>query len=74
MGGFVTATTAAKHTNEIAGVVLLYPAFGIKDEVCEMFSSANDIPDTFSYHGYFTAGRQFAADIWDYDIYNEINA
>ncbi len=73
MGGFVTATTAAKHTNEIAGVVLLYPAFGLKDEVCEMFSSANDIPDTFSYHGYFTAGKQFAADIWDYDIYNEIN-
>ncbi len=73
-GGFVTAATAAKHTNEIAGVVLLYPAFGIQDEVHEMFSSADDIPDTFSYHGAFKAGRQYAADIWDYDVYNEIIA
>ena len=73
-GGFVTAATAAKHTNEIAGVVLLYPAFGIAEEAHEMFSSVDDIPDTYSYRGWFTAGRLYAADVWDYDVYNEINA
>lgn len=73
-GGFVTAATAAKHTDEIAGVILLYPAFVIVDDVHSMFSSVNDIPATFSYRGWFTAGRLYAADVWDYDIYNEINA
>lgn len=73
-GGFVTAATAAKHTDEVAGLVLLYPAFVIVDDVHNMFSSINDIPDTFSYRGWFTAGRLYAADVWDYDIYNEINA
>jgi hypothetical protein len=72
-GGFVTAATAAKHTDAIAGVILLYPAFVIVDDVHNMFSSVNDIPATFSYRGWFTAGRLYAADVWDYDIYNEIN-
>ena len=73
-GGFVTAAAAAKHTKEIAGAVLLYPAFVIVDDVHNMFSSVNDIPDTYSYRGWFTAGRLYAADVWDYDVYNEIKA
>jgi hypothetical protein len=39
-----------------------------------IFTSINDIPDTFSYRGWFTAGRLYATDVWDYDIYNEVNA
>lgn len=46
----------------------------IVDDVHEMFYSADAIPDTFSYRGWFTAGSLYAADMWDYDIYNEINA
>jgi len=73
-GGFVTAATAAKHTDEIAGVVLLYPALVIVDDVHEMFGSVDEIPESFSYRGWFTAGRRYAADVWDYDVYREISA
>ena len=73
-GGFVTAVTAARRPEEIAGVILLYPAFVIVDEVHELFGSAEKIPETFRYHGWFTAGRQYAADVWDYDTYRTINA
>ena len=73
-GGFVTAATAARHPDEIAGVILLYPALVIVDDVHEMFASVDEIPETFSYRGWFTAGKLYAADVWDYDIYNTINA
>jgi len=73
-GGFAAAVTAAKHPEEIAGLVLLYPAFVIVDNVHDMLPSKENIPDAFNYHGWFTAGRPYAADVWDYGIYNEINA
>lgn len=68
MGGAVSAITAAAHQEEIRGAILLYPAFVMEDSMKERFESAEEIPDTF-YHLWMTAGRVFAEDLLDYDIY-----
>ena len=70
-GGAVAAITAARHVQDIAGLVLMYPGFVISDIVHEMFPSRQEIPDTFPFH-WITAGRSYAEDMWDYDVYKEI--
>lgn len=70
-GGAVAAITAARHAQDIAGLVLMYPGFVISDIVHEMFPSREEIPDSFPFH-WIMAGRPYAADMWDYDVYKEI--
>ena len=43
-GGFITAITAPDRSDEIRGLVLLYPAICAVDMVHEMFASVEDIP------------------------------
>lgn len=71
-GGFVSAVTAASDS-DIAGMILCYPAFVIRDEMLEQFSSDDDIDEVYTFK-WFTAGKPYAADIWDYDVYNEISS
>ena len=71
-GGFVSAVTAADDA-DIAGMILCYPAFVRRDEMLAQFSSDDDIDEVYTFK-WFTAGRPYAADIWDYDVYNEIGA
>lgn len=71
-GGFVSAVTAADDSG-IAGMILCYPAFVIRDEMLEQFSSSDDIDQVYTFK-WFTAGRPYAADIWDYDVYSEIGS
>ena len=70
-GGIVSAITAARHTNEVAGLILCYPAFLVHDDVHRTFSSLDSVPETFSYQ-WITAGRIYVSDMWDYDVYAEI--
>lgn len=70
-GAAVAAITAARHTERIAGLVLLYPGFVISDVVRRMFASLEEVPDSFPFH-WVTAGRPYVADMWDYDVYEEI--
>lgn len=72
-GGIVSAITAARHRDQINGLMLLYPAFGITDAVHEYFDSKDEIPDVFAFL-WLTVGRPYAADMWDYDVYAEIAA
>lgn len=71
-GGVVSAITAARHNKELTGLILLYPAFVIEDDIHKMFSSLDEVPDTFSYRGWITVGRKYIEDMWDYDVYGEI--
>lgn len=70
-GGIVSAITAARHKNEIPGLVLLYPAFLVSDELHQRFDSIDDVPESF-WLNWITAGRCYAEDMWDYDVYEEI--
>lgn len=72
MGGVVTAITASRHIDEIAGTVLFYPAFVLKDNLKSQFSSKSEIPNTFIFRKWIEVGRNFAEDIWDYDLYSEL--
>lgn len=70
-GAAVAAITAARHADQIAGLVLMYPGFVIRDVVRGMFASLEEVPDSFPFH-WITAGRPYVADMWDYDVYEEI--
>lgn len=70
-GGAVSAITAARHPDEIAGAMLLYPAFLVSDAVHEQFDSLEEVPDTFLFN-WIMAGKPYVEDMWDYDVYDEI--
>lgn len=70
-GGITSAIAAARHTDEVSGLVLLYPAFLVSDAIHEQFDSLEDVPDTYRFN-WITAGRPYAEDMWDYDVYEEI--
>ena len=70
-GGIASAIAAARHTDEVSGLVLMYPAFLVSDAVHEQFDSLEDVPDTYHFN-WITAGRPYAEDMWDYDVYEEI--
>ena len=70
-GGITSAIAAARHADEISGLVLMYPAFLVSDAIHEQFDSLEEVPDTFRFN-WITAGRPYAEDMWDYDVYAEI--
>ncbi|MDR0648860.1 MAG: alpha/beta fold hydrolase [Synergistaceae bacterium] len=71
-GGTVSAITAARHRDEVAGLVLLYPVFAISDEMHALFSSPEDVPEQTNLLGLIMVGRNYMTDFWDYDVYSEI--
>lgn len=73
-GGLVSALVAARRPDDVAGLVLLYPALNIPDGARERFSSADEIPETVE--GLFgtTVGRRYYADILDLDPFARIGA
>ena len=71
-GGMVSSVVATRRADEIAGLMLLYPAFVIQDDMYEMFSSEEDVTERFSLFGWMTLGRKYATDIWNYDVFGEM--
>lgn len=69
-GGLVTAISGIRHQDEIQGIILHYPAFGMRDYVLSSFSP-DEIPEEFPLLG-ITLGRVFAEDILSYDVYEDI--
>lgn len=70
-GGLVSALAAAACPDQVAGLILAYPAFSIPDQVRRIFADPDALPDTYNIYG-ATVGRVFAADIWDLDVFAEI--
>lgn len=70
-GGITSAIAAARHADDVAGVVLMYPAFVVSDDIHERFSSLDEVPDVFQFN-WITAGRPYVEDMWDYNVYDEI--
>lgn len=70
-GGITSAIAAARHRDQISGLVLMYPAFLVGDAVHEQFDSLEEVPDRFQFI-WITAGRCYVEDMWDYDVYEEI--
>ncbi|WP_180998285.1 MULTISPECIES: alpha/beta hydrolase family protein [Eisenbergiella] len=70
-GGIVTAITAARCEENVAGIILESPAFLIPKEAHDLFETIADIPDEYYYH-FLMVGKKYFEDIWDYDVYKEI--
>lgn len=67
-GGFISAYAAGKHPDEIAGLVLLYPAFNLQDICRKLVSDADVIPDSVVI-GEHTVGSLYIRDMLTFDIY-----
>ena len=74
-GGLVSALAAARRPADVAGLVLVYPAFSIPDDARARFSSVDEIPEG-EVEGLFgvTVGRRYYADILGLDPFAEIGA
>ena len=67
-GGFISAYAAGKRPDEIAGLVLLYPAFNLQDICRGLVSDAGEIPDS-AVIGEHTVGGIYIRDMLTFDIY-----
>ena len=72
-GGAVTSLTGCRNQDKIAGMMLMYPALCAVDDAHNRFNSIDDIPEEYDiFGGWIHVGRNYAADIWDLDFYDEL--
>lgn len=67
-GGLVSAITGIRLQNKIAGLILLYPAFGMYDFIHYAYPSYDSISGTMEIVNDMVIGEAFAKDLWDYDV------
>ncbi|WP_315330423.1 alpha/beta fold hydrolase, partial [Treponema socranskii] len=67
-GGFVSTYVAALRPADIAGLVLLYPAFVLHDDARRRTPDQERIPDTMKLLGK-TVGQIYNKDVLSFDIY-----
>lgn len=67
--GGIVATYVAANAPDVAGLVLLCPAFMIPETVSELFPRGKNIPETYHYIG-VTLGKKYAEDALKVDIYD----
>ena len=67
-GGLVTAIGGVRHEDEVAGLILLYPAFGMA-ALGDRYS--DDMPDEIQISS-MTVGKPFFKDMIGYDVRDEI--
>ena len=71
-GGMAGAVAASRHEEELVGLILLYPALLVRDAVHEQFDSLDDVPEQFNFNGWIMVAKNYAADVWDYDVYSDM--
>lgn len=67
-GGLISAYAAGKRPDEIAGLVLLYPALNLQDICRKLVSDEGEIPDS-AVIGKHTVGGIYVRDMLSFDIY-----
>ncbi len=68
MGGLVSVMTAHAHQQDVAGMVLLFPALCVADNWRERFPRVEDIPETVDFWG-LQLGRVFFTSMREMDIF-----
>jgi pimeloyl-ACP methyl ester carboxylesterase len=70
MGGLVTTVVGSAHQDEIAGMILMYPALSAKeDSGAENYATKEEVPEDVSlFGGWIHVGRNFVTDLWDVDF------
>lgn len=72
-GGLVTAITGNRNQDQIAGMMLMYPALSAKDDInIEQYATQEDVPSEINlFGGWMRVGKNYVTDIWDID-FNDI--
>ena len=70
MGGLVTTVVGSTHQDEIAGMILMYPALSAKDDSgAEQYQSEDEIPEDVSlFGGWIHVGKNYITDLWTVDF------
>lgn len=70
MGGLVTLVVASGHQEEIAGMILMYPALSAKaDSGTERYGTEEEIPEDVSlFGGWIHVGKNYITDLWKVDF------
>ena len=68
MGGMVSALAAQERPEDVAGMVLLFPALCIPDNWNERFPQVEDVPETVDFWG-MTLGRAFFTSMRELDVF-----
>ena len=70
-GGLVTIVAGAEHQDEIAGMILMYPALSAKDDHgVNRYAGKESVPSVVSlFGGWMQVGSNYITDIWDVDFY-----
>ena len=69
-GGFVTAITAAQHTEDVKAIVLFYPAFCARDDMLKRYKTLDEVPEIVDVLGK-KVGRIYYEKLFDFDAYSE---
>lgn len=72
-GGFVTTVASANTDVEVKGIVLIYPALVIPDDVKKNFPNINEIPDHLKIFNN-PVGKKYVIDAYGYDIYKDLRS
>ena len=70
-GGLVTALTCDNRSDEIRGMMLLFPAFCIPDNWTERYADKADIPEENDFWG-MKLGHVFFESIHGYDVFSHV--
>ena len=69
-GGVASALVAAERPDDVAGLILLYPAFLIHDLAVQMFGTADNAPEVYRFC--HDLGHVYAVDAIECDFYEHI--
>lgn len=72
-GGVVSTMVAAERNDDIAGLILLYPAYVLFDDARTLFSSVDQIPPTYTHRGK-EIGRVYFEHALDFDPYAQMSS
>lgn len=73
-GGMAAAVAAERNLEDVKGLMLLYPAFVIQDNLYRQFSSLDSVPEQFKLLDRIMVGKNFASDVWDYDLFGRMKS
>ena len=73
-GGAVSVVAAGRHADEVAGLIIMYPALYELEKLIHGYESAQAFPESLVMWGMVELGRKYATDMWDFRFDESIAA
>ena len=72
-GGYVVTEVAHQRQSELAGIILMYPAYNIPDLINDYYPDLNAAPETVTMYD-VTVGKQYLLDAMEEDIEQDMRS